>query len=97
MNIYKSNIIPVTSENDKAKYLITDKDKIVYVGNDIPHEYKDLEINNLENKTIVPGFFDTHTHFSSTSKAPLTEAIKGITSIVALQGEGFLEISKVLF
>ncbi len=65
MKIYKSNIIPVTSENETAKYLITDKDKIIYVGNKIPSKYSQVEIINLENKTIVPGFFDTHTHFSS--------------------------------
>ena len=65
MKIYKSNIIPVTSENDKAKFLITDNTKIVYIGDKIPSEYKNLKINDLSDKTIVPGFFDTHTHFSS--------------------------------
>jgi hypothetical protein len=65
MKIYKSNIIPMTKEGDAAKYLIIKDEKIVYVGNDIPEEYSDVKITDLNDKAIIPGFFDTHTHFSS--------------------------------
>ena len=65
MKIYNSDIITMTSENNMVNYLITDKDKIVYAGNEIPEKYKKAEIVDLAGKAIVPGFFDTHTHFSS--------------------------------
>ena len=65
MKIYKSNIIPMVEEGKYAKYLITDNEKIIYVGNEILEKYQGSEIIDLSNKTIVPGFFDTHTHFSS--------------------------------
>ena len=65
MQIYKADIIPITAKNDRAKYLITEKDKIIFVGNNIPDQYENIPITDLSNKTIVPGFFDTHTHFSS--------------------------------
>jgi len=65
MEIYKADIITMEQENKTAKYLITENEKILYVGKNLPEKYKNLPVNNLEDKTIVPGFFDTHTHFSS--------------------------------
>jgi len=65
MNIYKSNIITMNSENDIVNYLITENDKIIYIGDNLPDKYKNNKITELKDKTIIPGFFDTHTHFSS--------------------------------
>jgi len=66
MKVFKAKtIIPMTQEGVYAKYLVTKAKKIIYIGNSLPNEYKNCELIDFEEKTIVPGFFDTHTHFSS--------------------------------
>lgn len=65
MVCYKSNIITVNKNDDIFKYLIVDKKKIIYVGNDLPEEYKNIEIVDLSDKAICPTFCDTHQHFAS--------------------------------
>ncbi len=45
--------------------LITQGDKISYIGKDLPQGYRG-EIYNGKNKVLLPGFFNTHSHIPMT-------------------------------
>lgn len=65
MKIYEGSIITCDEHNSIARYLIEDKGKIVYIGNDIPSEYDGVERVSLGKKALIPAFADTHIHFAS--------------------------------
>ncbi|MBQ7543027.1 MAG: amidohydrolase [Clostridia bacterium] len=67
MTCYKGNILTVNPSDDTAQYLIEKDGKILYVGNVLPSSFKDAEMIDLEGKTLVPAFVDTHQHFASFS------------------------------
>ena len=67
MKLYKGNILTVNANNDVVKYLVTDKDKIIYVGNELKDKYKNIETIDLGDKALIPSFVDTHQHFASFS------------------------------
>lgn len=67
MKLYKGNILTVNKNNDIFNYLVEDNGRIVYVGNNLPNEYKDIETLDLGNKTLIPSFVDSHEHFASFS------------------------------
>ncbi len=67
MKIYKGSILSVNKNDDVFKYLVEDKGKIVFVGNELPEQYKDAEIVELGEKCLIPSFVDTHQHFASYS------------------------------
>ena len=43
MKCFEGAIITVNSNDDVVRYLVEDKGKIVYVGNELPKEYEDVE------------------------------------------------------
>ena len=67
MTVYKGNILSVNSNNDVFRYLVEDGGKIVFVGDVLPDQYCKANIIDLENKSLVPAFVDTHQHFASFS------------------------------
>lgn len=67
MKCYKGTIITVNKDNDVFKYLIEDRGKIIYTGNELPQQYHDCEIIDLGHKVLAPAFVDTHQHFASFS------------------------------
>ncbi|MDD6808027.1 MAG: amidohydrolase family protein [Oscillospiraceae bacterium] len=67
MKCYVGKILTVNSENQVCKYLVEDKGRIIFVGNDLPEKYKDCEMIYLGNKALLPSFADTHQHFASFS------------------------------
>ncbi len=67
MKCYKGNILSVNQRNDVFKYLVEDNGLIAYVGDTLPEEYKNVEMIDLGNKSLVPAFVDTHQHFASFS------------------------------
>ena len=67
MNCYHGTVLTVNKNNDVFNYLVEDKGVIVFVGNELPAEYKDAKMIELGNKTLVPSFADTHQHFASLS------------------------------
>ena len=38
MKVYKGNILTVNANDDVAKYLVEDKGRIAYVGNELPEK-----------------------------------------------------------
>ena len=67
MKCYKGTIISVDANDGVYKYLVEDNGKILFVGNELPSEYKEAEMIDLGSKAIVPAFVDTHQHFASLS------------------------------
>lgn len=67
LKCYRGNILTVNPTNDTAKYLVEENGKILFVGNVLPASFKDAEIVDLGDKTLVPAFVDTHQHFASFS------------------------------
>ena len=67
MKCYKGAILSVDAKDRVYEYLVEDKGRILFVGNDLPSEYKDAELIVLGDKAIVPAFVDTHQHFASIS------------------------------
>lgn len=67
MKCYEGSIISVDANDGVYKYLIEDKGSILYVGNELPEQFKNVGHINLGNKALVPAFIDTHQHFASLS------------------------------
>lgn len=67
MKCYVGNILSVNGNDDVFKYLVEDKGRILYVGNELPAKYKHAKKIKLHGKCLVPAFVDTHQHFASFS------------------------------
>lgn len=65
--IFEGNILTVNQNNDVYKYLVTREDRIAYVGNELPEQYKGQKMEHLGNKALLPAFVDSHQHFASFS------------------------------
>ena len=65
MKTYHGIIVTVDEKNSIYQYLVEDKGRIVYVGDELPREYKESEMIELGKKALVPSFVDTHQHFAS--------------------------------
>ena len=67
MKVYKGNILTVNQLDDVARYLVEDNGRIVFVGDELPLQYKKANTIDLENRALIPSFCDTHQHFASFS------------------------------
>ena len=67
MICYKGKVLTVDSNDTVAGYLVEDKGRIVYVGNELPEQYKNVQTVELGKKVLVPAFVDTHQHMASFS------------------------------
>ncbi len=67
MRVYCGSILSVNKNDDVFKYLVEDKGKIIYVGNELPAKFENEEKIMLGNKALVPTFCDSHQHFASFS------------------------------
>lgn len=65
MICYKGKVLTVDSNDTVAGYLVEDKGRIVYVGNELPEQYKNVQTVELGKKVLVPAFVDTHQHMAS--------------------------------
>lgn len=67
MKCYHGSIISVDKNDSVFRYLVEDKGRIVFVGNELPPEYSKAKIIELGDKALIPSFADTHQHFASFS------------------------------
>ena len=67
MKCYKGIILSVDAGNSVFGYLVEDKGKIVYIGNELPQKYRGGNMIELGKKVLAPAFVDTHQHFASFS------------------------------
>lgn len=65
MKVYEGTIVTCDSKNTVCKFLVEDKGKIIFVGDVLPEEYKEIQSEKLGEKALLPAFGDTHLHFSS--------------------------------
>ena len=59
MICYKGKVLTVDSNDTVAGFLVEDKGRIVYVGNELPEQYKNVQTVELGKKVLVPAFVDT--------------------------------------
>lgn len=65
MKIFEGTIITCDKENSIAKFLVEDEGRIVYIGNELPLEYRKGKRIQLGKRVLIPSFVDTHMHFAS--------------------------------
>lgn len=65
MKVFKGNIISLNKYNDVFRYLVEDKGKIIYLGNQLVDDFKDCDLIDLGEKALMPSFVDTHQHLAS--------------------------------
>jgi len=66
MTIFKNaHFISCEKDNREFSVLAEDKGRIVWCGDEIPAQYANAPAVDLQGKTVVPAFADTHIHFAS--------------------------------
>ena len=66
MTIFKNaHFISCEENNREFSVLVEDKGRIVWCGDEVPARYAACPVVNLEGKSAVPAFADTHNHFAS--------------------------------
>lgn len=65
MKVYEGAVLSCNEKNEVFRYLAEEGGKIVYVGNELPEEYKNAEKIELGERALVPSFVDSHIHFAS--------------------------------
>ena len=65
MKVYEGAVLSCNEKDDVFRYLAEEGGKIVYVGNELPEEYKNAEKIELGERALVPSFVDSHIHFAS--------------------------------
>ena len=67
MIVYEGTRITCDAVKTVVKYLVGDRDRIVYTGNELPSVYLKSRKVALGKGAMVPSFADTHIHFASFS------------------------------
>ncbi len=67
MRVYHGDIVTVNSNDDVFQYLVENRGRIIYVGNDLPAKYSKAEVIELGTRALIPPFADTHQHLASFS------------------------------
>ena len=82
------NVLTMNPSKPRAQAIAVKDDKIVEVGTDKEIKTwigKDTKIINLEEKTVVPGFIDTHVHITGFGKSLKQIDLRGVGSIKEMQ------------
>ena len=67
MKVYHGSILSVDKNNDVFQYLVENRGRIVFVGNELPTKYGRAERIDLGSRALIPPFVDTHQHLASFS------------------------------
>ena len=87
MKLYKGNIVTCDESNRVYHYLVEDKGKILFIGNELPEKYH-LSVSDridLGGKALLPAFGDGHLHFSSWAMINSTVDVRSAANIKELQ------------
>jgi len=89
MKLYKGNIVTCDENNSVYKYLVEDKGKIIFIGNELPETYNISvsDMIDLAGKALLPAFGDGHLHFSSWAMINSTVDIRSAANIKELQDQ----------
>lgn len=66
MQVFKNaEFISCEDQNRVFRYLVEKNGNIVFTGDQLPDEFAACEAVDLQNRSVLPAFGDTHMHFSS--------------------------------
>ena len=65
MNVYEGTILTVNANDEVFRFLVEDKGRILFVGDELPREYAGQPRISLGQRVLAPSFVDTHEHFAS--------------------------------
>lgn len=65
MQIFSGTIITCDQDNNVFNYLVEDKGRILYVGQDLPEKFTPFRQIELGERALIPAFGDGHLHFSN--------------------------------
>jgi predicted amidohydrolase YtcJ len=87
MKLYKGNIVTCDSKSSVYKYLVEDKGKILFTGDNLPDKFKISSANTVDlgTKALLPSFGDGHLHFSSWALINSTVDVRAAGNIKELQ------------
>ncbi len=65
MHIYEGAIVACDSAGSVNRYLVEDKGRILFTGDELPQSYEGAPVTDLGARALLPAFGDGHLHFSS--------------------------------
>ena len=65
MRVYEGNILTCDAQDRVCRYLVEEKGRIAYVGDDLPAKYASYSRVSLGQRALIPAFGDSHIHFAS--------------------------------
>lgn len=65
MKVYEGTIISCDRNNSVFHFLVEDEGRIIFVGNDLPERFKNVDRVLLQEGALLPSFVDSHIHFAS--------------------------------
>ncbi|HQE69688.1 MAG TPA: amidohydrolase family protein [Atopobiaceae bacterium] len=65
MNVYEGSVLTVNAQDEVFRYLVEDRGRIVFVGDELPPAYAGQPVISLGTRALAPSFVDTHEHFAS--------------------------------
>ena len=67
MKVYEGSILSVNAKDEVFRWLVEDRGRIVFVGDELPESYAGAPRVLLGERALIPPFADTHQHFASFS------------------------------
>ena len=67
MKVYEGSILSVNAKDEVFRWLVEDRGRIVFVGDELPESYAGAPRIRLGERALIPPFADTHQHFASFS------------------------------
>ena len=89
MKLYKGTVVTCDGSNSVYKYLIEDKGKIIFTGNELPatNNISVSDTVDLAGKALLPAFGDGHLHFSSWALINSTVDVRSAANIREIQDQ----------
>jgi len=85
MTVFKNaHFISCEQNNREFSVLVEDKGRIVHCGDEIPAKYAACPVIDLQGKSAVPAFADTHIHFASHALFESTLDVREAADLAAL-------------
>jgi predicted amidohydrolase YtcJ len=87
MRVYEGTVITCDDTGSVARYLVEDRGKIAYVGNELPERYASGERVSLGSGALCPAFADTHIHFLSNAIFTGGLDVRSARDVAAVKGQ----------
>jgi predicted amidohydrolase YtcJ len=84
MTIFEGTILTCDDNDTVCQYLVEEKGRIVYTGDELPNRYLQEKTIQLGEKALIPSFADSHLHFSSYALISSTLDEREATDFAAL-------------